>query len=75
MLKKYLAKLSTKQLYVFTAGAFALFLLDGVIPDPIPLVDEAALLYATLQGLRMVAARRGTVTQQLTQNVATAEQV
>jgi len=58
MLKKYLDKLTLNQLYIFTTGAFSLFLLDCVIPDPIPLIDEAALLYTTLQGLRTIAMRR-----------------
>lgn len=55
---KYLEKLSLNSLYLFTFGAFSLFILDGLIPDPIPLVDEAALLYATLQGLRAIVSKR-----------------
>ena len=59
MLKKYLSKLSPNQLYLFTFGAFALFMLDCVIIDPIPFVDEAALLYTVLQGLSVIAQQRG----------------
>ncbi len=59
---KFLTKLSTKQLYIFTAGAFGLFLLDGMIPDPIPLVDEAALLYVTICGLKEIVAQRNPTT-------------
>jgi hypothetical protein len=57
-LKGVLDKLPNWALVPGTIILFGLLLTDTVIADPIPFVDEAALLYAFMSGLRVLGTRR-----------------
>ena len=60
MLKTYLNRLSPKQLYALTVIVFGLFVVDGMVPDVIPFVDEGVLLYTLLACVRMIMDKRAT---------------
>ena len=57
-LQSLLHKLPSWALIPLTVALFALLLTDSAIVDPLPFVDEAALLYAFLSGMKVLASRR-----------------
>lgn len=57
-LKGLLEKLPNWALLPLTVVLFGLLLADTAIPDPVPLVDEAALFYALISSMRVLGGRR-----------------
>jgi len=54
----FLGGLPTWLLAPAVVGIFALLLANLIVVDPLPFVDEAAMILALVQGLRALAARR-----------------
>jgi hypothetical protein len=53
-----LSKLPNWALIPTMVGVFGLLVTDTVIADPLPFVDEAAMLWALVSGIRVLGARR-----------------
>jgi len=53
-----LSKLPNWALVPTLVGVFGLLVTDAVIADPLPFVDEAAMLWALVSGMRVLGARR-----------------
>lgn len=53
-----LSKLPNWALVPTMVGLFGLLVTDAVVVDPLPFVDEAAMLWALVSGMRVLGARR-----------------
>lgn len=53
-----LSKLPNWALIPTMVGLFGLLVTDSIVVDPLPFVDEAAMLWALVSGMRVLGARR-----------------